>query len=145
MICKNCKNGSCIFYNTIYCEHFKQVVKDIRTCQFYKTHNKYNNVKTKIDEITFDSKKEAKKYTELMILQKQGIISELQRQVRFEIVPKSETEKAAYYIADFVFKNQEGKKIIMDVKSDCTRKLPLFKLKWKLMKHLYKDYIFLIS
>lgn len=105
--------------------------------------NKYRNVKVNYFGMKFDSQKEANRYQELLMLQKSGIISELQRQVKFEIVPKGESERAAYYVADFVYTKADGKKIIEDVKSQITRKLPLYILKRKLVKNIYKDYIFL--
>lgn len=39
--------------------------------------NKYHNVKTKVGNITFDSKLEAKRYTELKLLEKNGLIKDL--------------------------------------------------------------------
>ena len=44
---------------------------------------KYNNIKTVIDGIIFDSKKEAKRYSELKLLEKAGLIGSLQLQVKF--------------------------------------------------------------
>jgi len=112
---------------------------------YFQKKLKYKNIKVEIDGIKFDSKKEANKYQELMMLQKAGVISNLQRQVKFEVCPKSATERASFYVADFVYTQADGKKIIMDVKSEITRKLAVYILKRKLVKNLYKDYIFLES
>jgi hypothetical protein len=90
----------------------------------------------------FDSKKEAEVYQKFRICEISGEITNLQRQVRFEIVPKQKNERAAYYVADFIYERKDGVKVIADAKSSYTRKNPLFKLKWKLMKHLYPDYQF---
>jgi len=49
------------------------------------TNNKYKAVKTTIDGITFDSKKEAKRYTELKLLEKAGMITHLELQPVYQI------------------------------------------------------------
>ena len=49
------------------------------------TRNKYKAVKTTIDGITFDSKREAKRYTELKILEKAGHITHLELQPEYSI------------------------------------------------------------
>ncbi len=41
--------------------------------------------------------------------------------------------KICAYLADFTY-NRNGKEIVEDVKSEMTRKLPVYKLKKKLMK-----------
>lgn len=62
---------------------------------------KYNNSKTVVDGITFDSKKEAKRYTVLKSLQDDGYIKDLKLQVPFELVPKQLGERSVRYIAVF--------------------------------------------
>lgn len=109
----------------------------------YARRSKYGNKKTVIRNIVFDSKKESERFLELCMLEKAGVIRHLIRQKRFEIVPKTETERAAYYIADFVYLDVEsGKLICEDVKSDATRRDKTYILKRKLFKYLYKDYEF---
>lgn len=106
--------------------------------------NKYHNVRTNIAGVTFDSKKEANRFIELQMLQKANVIKDLKRQVKFQIIPKTTTERAAYYVADFVyFDSKKQKTIIEDVKSAITKKNPVYILKRKLIKYLYPDYIFL--
>ena len=74
--------------------------------------NKYRNVKIFYRGQKFDSKKEAKRFVELEMLEKSGLISELRTQVKFEIVPKRYGNKRArFYVADFVYK-EGGKSII---------------------------------
>lgn len=107
----------------------------------YARQNKYHNVKTYVGKIKFDSKKEANRYLELCMLEKSGIIKNLERQKRFEIVPKTDGERAVYYIADFVYK-ENGKLICEDVKSDATRRDKTYIIKRKLFKYLYKNYEF---
>ena len=101
--------------------------------------NKYRNIKTVVNGITFDSRKEARRYTELMVLQRAKIITDLELQKRFEICPKKyENKRARYYVADFVYV-ENGKRVIEDVKSKSTQ-TPLFSLKWALMKVNYPEY-----
>lgn len=106
---------------------------------FPYSRNKYHNVKTVVDGISFDSKKESRRYLELVTMQVSGAISDLQLQVRFEICPKKYGNKRArYYVADFVY-TENGQKVIEDVKSKATQ-TPVFSLKWALMKVLYPEY-----
>lgn len=101
--------------------------------------NKYHNKKTVAFGLVFDSKKESERYLELVILQKAGKIKNLERQKRFEIVPKTPGERARYYCADFVYE-EAGKTVIEDVKSMATAKDKVFSLKWALMKWKYPEY-----
>ena len=48
---------------------------------------KYKNKKTTIDGLIFASKLEAKRYTELKLLEKQGIITNLKLQPSYDIIP----------------------------------------------------------
>jgi hypothetical protein len=91
--------------------------------------NKYNAKKTYVDGIAFDSKKEAKRYQELKLLERGGVISDLDCQVKFELIPKQEGERPCYYVADFVY-TENGKKVVEDVKGFRT---DVYKLKRKLM------------
>ena len=70
--------------------------------------HKYHNRKTQIENIVFDSKKEAQRYCELKLLEKKGEISQLQRQVPFELIPAEvgadkKKLRSIVYIADFVY------------------------------------------
>jgi hypothetical protein len=105
--------------------------------------NKYHNKKTVINGIVFDSKKESSRFIELTLLQRAGEITGLERQKRFMIVPSTKTERAAYYVADFVYCDKKGYKVIEDVKSAITKKNPVYILKRKLVKHLYPEYTFI--
>ena len=86
---------------------------------------KFQNRKTTVDGITFDSAKEANRYAELRLLQRAGKIFELQRQVPFVLIPKQErngkvVERAVVYKADFVYREGD-EEIVEDVKSPATR------------------------
>ena len=49
---------------------------------------KFFNKKVTIGGIKFDSKKEGERWLVLLDMQKKGVISDLQRQVEWEIIPK---------------------------------------------------------
>lgn len=68
-----------------------------------KKKSKYNALKTTVDGILFDSQKEANRYCELKLLLRANKIQNLLRQVKFKLIPKSSTERAVNYIADFVY------------------------------------------
>ena len=63
------------------------------------TRSKYKAVKTTIDGITFDSKREAKRYTELKVLEKSGMITHLELQPEYQITING--AKICKYKADF--------------------------------------------
>lgn len=91
--------------------------------------SKYGNIKTiTSDGIKHDSQKEANRWCELKLLERAGKISGLQRQVKFELIPKQDGERAIYYIADFVYHNAEdGKMVVEDVKGFRTKEYKLKK------------------
>lgn len=104
--------------------------------------SKYNSRKTVVDGITFDSKKEAKRYEELKKMEQEGLIQGLELQVPFELVPsftividgKKKKRRNMKYIADFVY-YENGNKVVEDVKG---RKTDVYKLKKKLFEYKYK-------
>ena len=105
--------------------------------------NKYNATKTVVDGIKFDSKKESKRYKELKLLEKAGVIKDLGLQIKFELVPKTNTERAANYYADFVYYDVENNILVIeDVKG---MKTPLYNLKRKIVKWKYPEYRFIES
>lgn len=106
--------------------------------------SKYRNIKCVFSGIKFDSKKEAARYAELAMLERVGRISGLERQVRFEVCPKVpglKGSRARYYVADFVY-DEDGKKIIEDVKSLITKKNPVYTLKKQLVQVKFPEYEF---
>ena len=94
--------------------------------------SKYKNVKTTLDGIAFDSKKEATRYAELKLLARSGLIQNLRLQVPFELIPKQQGERAVKYIADFVY-TENGETVVEDTKSEITRANPTYILKRKLL------------
>lgn len=92
---------------------------------------KYHNIPTVVDGIRFDSKKEAARYRELLLMQRAGRISNLQRQVYYLLKPTQRDANGQVlfrklgYTADFVYL-RNGKLVVEDVKGVRT---PLYK--WK--------------
>ena len=91
--------------------------------------SKYKAKKTKVDDITFDSKKEANRYNELKLLEKTGAISNLKRQVPYVLIEKSKYGRTIRYLADFVY-TEKGETVVEDCKGVRT---PVYRLKKRLM------------
>lgn len=96
--------------------------------------NKYRNCKTEVDGILFDSKREARYYLYLKQLEKDGKISDLRRQVPYELVPavwrdevvhlktkdktvRRQVQRPITYVADFVYVDaSDGSTKVVDAK-----------------------------
>ena len=112
--------------------------------------SKYGATKVEVDGIKFDSKKEASRWTQLKLLERAGEISELQRQVKFLLIPARREkgtigpkggvkkgriiERETSYVADFVYKDKNGQMVVEDAKGFRTKE---FILKKKLMLWIY--------
>ena len=89
--------------------------------------SKYRNKKTVVDNIKFDSKREAMRYLELRYLEQIKQIRDLQLQVPFELIPAQRgddgkvKERAIVYKADFVYYDRDGNLVVEDAKSSATR------------------------
>lgn len=57
-----------------------------------KGRNKFNASKVTLDGMTFDSKKELKRYIELKAMQQRGEIQDLQHHTKFELAPRTKIE-----------------------------------------------------
>lgn len=112
--------------------------------------SKYRSEKAVVDGITFDSKREAARYRELSLLEKAGEIADLQRQVKFKLIPTQREffgklgkngkpkqgaiiERECSYVADFVYKDKSGFTVVEDVKGVKTKD---YIIKRKLMLYL---------
>lgn len=102
--------------------------------------NKYNSKKTVVDGQMFDSKKEANRYQELLLLEKAGVIKDLRTQVKFKLIPAQRdeatgkvVERECSYKADFVYE-EDGKTVVEDVKGFRTKE---YVIKRKLMLWRY--------
>lgn len=138
----NCKffQGEAFGYS--FCSKRGSIVPGMCSrCSERVSKSKYNNEKTIVDNIRFDSKKESLRWLELKLLEKDGVIKNLERQKRFELIPtqKDENGKVLYraitYIADFTYTDcKTGEFICEDAKGMI---LPEFKLKQKMMYYFY--------
>ena len=140
---------------TKYDEQGKAIPKGKKALLEYKTNNP--------NGLIFDSKAEYLTWLKLLEEQSKGVITDLNRQVSFELIPKQvwfnnvkhkkEVVRPLVYIADFTFKRGD-KLIVMDCKgwkqkTDKSGKTKwsaytddVYKLKKKLFLHKYPDYIF---
>ena len=100
--------------------------------------------------ITFDSKKEMQRFIELRYMEQAGLISDLQRQVKFVLIPAQREpdtvgkrggiikgrliEHECAYIADFTYR-QDGELVIEDAKGMRT---PEYIIKRKMMLYFHK-------
>lgn len=115
-------------------------------------YQKYKNQKATVDGVFFDSKKEARRYAELKMLQKAGEIQNLELQKPFELIPaqyesyarygkngkrlkdgKRCVEKSCVYKADFVYA-ENGKLVVEDTKGMRTKD---YIIKRKLMLYVH--------
>lgn len=104
--------------------------------------SKYHNVPTERvtpagNKIRFDSKKEAKRYDELLAMLKAGEIRDLRLQVEFTLQAAYTTHdgqriRAIRYKSDFAYYTADGEYIVEDVKSRATQ-TPQYSMKKKLM------------
>ena len=116
--------------------------------------NKYRNKRVVVNGIEFQSKKEGKRYAELLLLEKAGKIQNLQLQVKFVLIPAQREftneiytkgrnkgcfkkgkllERECSYIADFVYW-ENGKRIAEDTKGFRTKD---YVIKRKLMLYVH--------
>ena len=95
---------------------------------------KYWNIKTTIDGITFDSAKEARKYQELIMLERAGKIANLKMQVPFTLEVNGRL--IGKYICDFTWLDKHENLVVCDVKSKATR-TAVYMLKKRLMLACY--------
>lgn len=110
--------------------------------------SKYGNKKARHAGIVFDSRRERNRYIILSSMEKAGEISDLRMQVSFELIPavyetvekqlKTKVkmvercvQKATHYIADFVYKDKDGKIVVEDAKGMKTKE---YMLKKKMMR-----------
>lgn len=115
--------------------------------------SKYHSKKAALDGEVFDSRKEARRWRSLKLLEQAGDIKNLQRQVKYLLIPEAREpdeigprggvkkgrliESAVYYVADFVYFEPgvpEGKWVVEDTKGFRTKD---YILKRKLMLYKY--------
>ncbi|NMB06854.1 MAG: DUF1064 domain-containing protein [Tissierellia bacterium] len=108
-----------------------------------KRKSKYNNQKTIVDGIKFDSKKEAEYYCQLKLLKQAGKIKDYRLQPRYELQPafkkNGKKYRAITYIADFAIINNDGTTEVVDVKSSKTFKTQVYRIKKKMFEYKYPE------
>lgn len=104
----------------------------------WQNYNKYGNSKTVAGGIEFDSKRESKRYQELLLFERTGAIKNLQRQVKYTLIPSQfekiwNPQKEMYvkgkclerecsYVADFVYIDiKTGEIVVEDAKGFKTK------------------------
>ena len=104
--------------------------------------NKYFAKKTVAMGLTFDSRWEAERWGQLKSMERAGIVTQLERQIKYEL--SINDVKICNYIADFRYLLEEenglSKLVVEDAKGILT---PEFKLKMKMMKAIHNIDIYL--
>lgn len=113
--------------------------------------SKYHNRKTVFDGITFDSVAEAQYYQKLKAMENDGVVSDIRRQVAYQLLPdlyeeyevqlktktktiRKRVQQGTKYIADFVYTDRAtGETKVVDVKGVRTKE---YLLKKKMMRCL---------
>lgn len=114
--------------------------------------SKYHSRKVTVDGVTYDSVKEYRRFKELSLLERAGTIQNLQRQVKYVLIPAQRAftneidkkgnfkkgkllERECSYIADFVYVDmQTGRLTVEDTKGFRTKD---YIIKRKLMLWVY--------
>lgn len=115
-----------------------------------RKQSKYHSREVTVAGQKFDSRKEGRRYAELLALQKAGMISGLRRQVKYLLVPAQREpdrtgkkggtirgrviEREIAYYADFVYE-ENGYTVVEDTKGF---KTPDYIIKRKLMLYFYQ-------
>lgn len=107
----------------------------------YSQKSKYGSRKVTVDGVTYDSTKEYRRFKELSLLERAGTIQNLQRQVKYVLIPAQREycddiytrgrnkgcfkpgkliERECSYIADFVY-IQNGEIVVEDTKGFRTK------------------------
>lgn len=102
---------------------------------------KYHSKRITIDGEQYDSVKEYRRWCELKLMQKAGLVRSLKRQVKFVLIPTQRNEKGkciereCAYFADFTYTDSKtGQYIVEDAKGYRT---PEYKIKRKLMLSIH--------
>ena len=118
----------------------------------YGNLRKYGNSKICVDNIMFDSKREAMRYCELKTLEAAGQIKDLQLQKEYELIPAQYEdtvrewqkgrkckpkclERAVKYKADFVYIDTETGAIVVEDTKGMRTKEYIIKRKLMLFRH----------
>lgn len=92
--------------------------------------SKYGNTKAVFNGRKYDSQHEANVAANLQMLEARGLIKDVEYQVPFVLVPKNGKLRAIVYRADFVYRDPDGTRHILDAKGFKTQ---VYRLKKRLM------------
>ena len=117
-----------------------------------KKGNKYHNSAVIVDGISFQSRKEARRWRELKLMESAGMIHGLTRQKKFVLIPAQREpdtvgkrggrkkgkliERECAYYSDFAYYDKDGNEVVEDVKSPATRTKDYI-LKRKMMMYVH--------
>ena len=99
-----------------------------------RKRHKYQAISVTIDNHKFPSKTEARRYLELKLLLDCGKITNLILQEKFPLHVNGKL--ICTYVCDFTY-TENGEKIVEDAKSSFTARMPVYKIKKKLVKAIY--------
>lgn len=108
--------------------------------ELVKPQSKYGNRKCEWRGITFDSEREMNRFIILSHDQEAGKISDLKRQVKFELFPSQKDEngkvieRPCTYVADFTYRDKNGNLVVEDAKGLRTQ---VYVLKRKAMLYFH--------
>ena len=110
---------------------------------YVKHRNKYGNIKVNFRGMKFDSKKEARRYQELLLMELGGEITGLDRQPRFVLQEGFRGKDGKWIFPihctwDFIYA-ELGVQIVEDVKSPSTRKETAYVIRKKLFMKRYPE------
>ena len=114
--------------------------------EFNESSGKIPHNKIKVGDLEFDSNAEHDRYLELRVMEKAGMISDLECHPSYEILPKQETPpgkpnfRAIIYTPDFRYK-RDGKTVVEEVKSEYTRKEKDYIMRRKLILYTLGIYV----
>jgi hypothetical protein len=103
----------------------KAITKREMHASLGKRKNKYGATKVEVDGLVFDSKREAGRWRELVLMQAAGQITDLRRQEAFELWAWSLDDvecgtPVGHYLSDFSYM-RDGRKVVEDSKTKATR------------------------
>lgn len=114
----------------------KQILAKLKVQMEEEKRSKYGNRQEWRGDIRFASKKEARRYDELMVLLNAGEIEDLKLQPQYTLqeaytLPNGKRVQAIRYVADYSYR-RGGELIVEDVKSEAT-KTRVYQIKRKLL------------
>ena len=85
---------------------------------------------------SFDSRAEARRFDQLMLMQRAGVIHALRCQPKWLLVIKG--EQVGSYTADFEYRDRDGRLVVEDVKGGEATRTEVYKIKRMLMRVLHR-------